>query len=394
MNYSTFLLYFITTAGQPAFLLGFQLHVHHVMTKPFCQNSRYAGAFARRIYHDENNRRSRPFVLYSELGNSENELSTSQSIDASTDVDDSNINDTIAAAEEISNINTERIINACLLFAAFGFAAHTILDVDHGMTRGWTQKEIMLRLPYDNWRNYENSLVNQPIWTKTSINVIIYLLGDWLSQTVFKKKDILDFDASRTLKNGFIGMCFGPIVAEYYEFSDWILPVEVGINRIYKILMDQTIYLGVKCSIYIAAVGLLNGESVDQVKENVSARIKPVMFTAWKFWPFVHCITYGLIPAQHRILWVNSVDLVWNAILAALSRDEEMIDESIAIEQNEALVADSNNSTGVEHTTIRFDEQIGHVSKSMNSNVLFTDSIKGSGTKQIFVEEKGEITSV
>jgi len=255
-------------------------------------------------------------VLYSELGNSENELSTSQSIDASTDVDDSNINDTIAAAEEISNINTERIINACLLFAAFGFAAHTILDVDHGMTRGWTQKEIMLRLPYDNWRNYENSLVNQPIWTKTSINVIIYLLGDWLSQTVFKKKDILDFDASRTLKNGFIGMCFGPIVAEYYEFSDWILPVEVGINRIYKILMDQTIYLGVKCSIYIAAVGLLNGESVDQVKENVSARIKPVMFTAWKFWPFVHCITYGLIPAQHRILWVNSVDLVWNAILA------------------------------------------------------------------------------
>jgi len=386
MNYSTFLLYFITTAGQPAFLFGFQLHVHDVMTKPLCLNSRYTGAFTRRIYHDENHRRSRPFVSYSELGNSENELSASQSIDASTDIDDSNINDTIAAVEEISNINAERIINACLLFAAFGFAAHTILDVDHGMTRGWTQKEIVLRLPYDNWRNYENSLVNQPIWTKTSINVIIYLLGDWLSQTVFRKKDILDFDASRTLKNGFIGMCFGPIVAEYYEFSDWILPVEVGINRIYKILMDQTIYLSVKCSIYIAAVGLLNGESVDQAKENVSARIKPVMFTAWKFWPFVHCITYGLIPAQHRILWVNSVDLVWNAILAALCRDEEVIDESIAIEQNEALATDSNNSTGVEHTTIRIDEQIGHVSESMNSNVRLTASVKKSGIKQIFVE--------
>jgi len=150
----------------------------------------------------------------------------------------------------------------------------------------------------------------------SSINVIIYLLGDWLSQTVFNDQNLLDFDATRTFKNGFIGLCFGPLVAEYYEFSDWILPMDVGINRVYKILMDQTIYLFVKCSIYIAAVGLLNGESLTQAKENVSSRIKTVMLTAWKFWPFAHCITYGLIPPQHRILWVNSVDLVWNAILA------------------------------------------------------------------------------
>ena len=76
-----------------------------------------------------------------------------------------------------------------------------------------------------------------------------------------------------------------------------------------------------------------------------------------------------------------------------MSRDEEMIDESIAIEQNEALATDSNNSTGVEHTTIRIDEQIGHVSESMSSNVRLTPSVKGSGIKQIFVEGE-EITSV
>ena len=219
-------------------------------------------------------------------------------------------------------IATDRIVNALILACAFGYAIHTILDVNHGMTRGWTQKEIVLRMPYDNWRNYENSLASSPIWTKTTINVIIYLLGDWLSQTVFNKKNLLDFDAARTFKNGFIGMCFGPLVAEYYEFSDWILPVEVGMNRLYKIVMDQTVYLGIKCSIYIAAVTILNGEGFQKANENVRTRIKPVMFTAWKFWPFVHCITYGFIPAQHRILWVNSVDLVWNAILAALSRGD------------------------------------------------------------------------
>ena len=125
----------------------------------------------------------------------------------------------------------------------------------------------------------------------------------------------------RTLRNGLIGLGFGPLVHEYYLFSDHILPVEGGIiNRLEKILMDQTIYLTVKCSIYIMAVGLLNGEEFESAVNNVKSRIKGIVFTAWKFWPLVHCVTYGLIPARHRILWVNCVDLVWNAILATMSR--------------------------------------------------------------------------
>lgn len=184
------------------------------------------------------------------------------------------------------------------------------------MTRGWSQAEILTRIPFDNWRSYEDSLSESPIFTKTAINVIIYLLGDWLSQTLFQKRNVLDFDALRTMRNGLIGLCFGPLVHEYYEFSDKILPVDVGINRVYKIFMDQTIYLSVKCSIYIMAVGVLNGSTFDEAKENVKEKIIPIMFTAWRFWPLVHCVTYGFIPARHRILWVNCVDLVWNAILA------------------------------------------------------------------------------
>ena len=213
--------------------------------------------------------------------------------------------------------NTQKIINAVFLAVSFGYALYEVLNIDHGMTRGWTASEIAMRIPLDNWENYESSLANKPVFTKTLINVIIYLLGDWLSQTVFQKKNVLEFDIQRTLRNGFIGLCFGPLVHEYYQFSDTILPPEDGmVTRLEKILMDQTIYLTVKCSIYISAVGLLSGESWPTVQQKVKDKIVPICFTAWKFWPLVHCITYGLIPARHRILWVNSVDLVWNAILA------------------------------------------------------------------------------
>lgn len=34
---------------------------------------------------------------------------------------------------------------------------------------------------------------------------------------------------------------------------------------------------------------------------------------------------HSLIPAQHRILWVNCVDLVWNAILASQAQRKESV---------------------------------------------------------------------
>ena len=231
------------------------------------------------------------------------------------------------SSEKVAVLGEEfqkKAMNACVLALCFGFVTYLVLNVDSGMTRGWTMTEKAMRIPLDNWSSYESSLNTQPIFTKTMINVVIYLLGDWLSQTLFVKKNILDFDAGRTFRNGFIGMVFGPLVHEYYEFSDHILPVDQVVNRFYKIIMDQTIYIGTKCSIYIIAVNMLAGESWEYSTDMVKEKLKGIMFTAWKFWPLVHCVTYGAIPAQHRILWVNCVDLFWNAILALkTSKDDD-----------------------------------------------------------------------
>lgn len=235
---------------------------------------------------------------------------------------------------------TPKLFNGFLLIACFGFATYAILNVDAGMTRGWSISEKAMRIPLDNWASYESSLNTQPIVTKTTINVIIYLLGDWLSQTVFVKKNVLEFDAFRTLRNGLIGLVFGPLVHEYYEFSDYILPVDVGMNRLYKIFMDQTIYLSVKCSVYIVAVNVLAGESLEYSIQTAKEKILGIMFTAWRFWPLVHCITYGAIPARHRILWVNCVDLFWNAILALKTSSND--DEN-----------DEKNNGGIQNVEIR-----------------------------------------
>ena len=227
-----------------------------------------------------------------------------------------------------------------------------------------------MRIPLDTWSSYEVALEEKPVVTETIINVVIYLLGDWLSQTAFSKKNVLEFDALRTLRNGFIGLCFGPLVVYYYQFSDHILPLDGGLtNRIAKILMDQTIYLSVKCSMYIMAVGVLQGDSVATAAQNVKDKIKGIVFTAWKFWPLVHCITYSVIPAQHRILWVNMVDLVWNAILATISQkdapvengqEEEVDPATLALEADLTLLQDTLPPPVMPDSSASSDVVVGH----------------------------------
>ena len=59
---------------------------------------------------------------------------------------------------------------------------------------------------------------------------------------------------------------------------------------------------------------------------------------SWKFWPIIHCITYSVIPAKHRILWVNSVDLVWNAILSSAAQRDSVFEEVDGVEEESSSV--------------------------------------------------------
>lgn len=79
---------------------------------------------------------------------------------------------------------------------------------------------------------------------------------------------------------------------------------------------------------------------METAKTNVKDRIVGIVTTAWKFWPLVHCLTYTVVPAQHRILWVNCVDLFWNAILASMTgaktnHEESELNENIRHSQED-----------------------------------------------------------
>eukprot|EP00591_Stephanopyxis_turris_P004463 CAMPEP_0195525368 /NCGR_PEP_ID=MMETSP0794_2-20130614/25796_1 /TAXON_ID=515487 /ORGANISM="Stephanopyxis turris, Strain CCMP 815" /LENGTH=81 /DNA_ID=CAMNT_0040655823 /DNA_START=822 /DNA_END=1067 /DNA_ORIENTATION=- len=43
----------------------------------------------------------------------------------------------------------------------------------------------------------------------------------------------------------------------------------------------------------------------------------PLLVSGFKLWPLAHCITYGVVPVEHRLLWVDLVEIIWVTILAS-----------------------------------------------------------------------------
>mmetsp|Transcript_19506 Transcript_19506/g.50360 ORF Transcript_19506/g.50360 Transcript_19506/m.50360 type:complete len:97 (+) Transcript_19506:1-291(+) len=87
--------------------------------------------------------------------------------------------------------------------------------------------------------------------------------------------------------------------------------------------MDQTVYAAFKYTMYVGLRELLSGTPVGDAAREATSSTWPLLQRGWRFWPAVHVITYSVIPPRHRVLWVNSADLVWVTILSLFKSSEE-----------------------------------------------------------------------
>ena len=67
---------------------------------------------------------------------------------------------------------------------------------------------------------------------------------------------------------------------------------------------------------YIVLLGIMQLQKPSQVWADIKRTTIPLVVSGLKRWPLAHCITYGLIPVENRLLWVDLVEIVWVTILA------------------------------------------------------------------------------
>lgn len=238
--------------------------------------------------------------------------------------------------KEFDRVAVDRAINATLVLAAGSFAITKLLTIDHDYWHGWTIFEILRYAPQHNWLAYEEALKTNPVLAKMVISGVVYSIGDWIAQC-FEGKPLFEFDRARMLRSGLVGFSLhGSLSHYYYHFCEALFPFDDWWVVPAKVAFDQTVWSGIWNSIYFTLLGVLRLESPLNIFTELKATFWPMLTAGWKLWPFAHLITYGVIPVEQRLLWVDCVELVWVTILSTYSNEksEARISEVVPVEAN------------------------------------------------------------
>lgn len=195
-----------------------------------------------------------------------------------------------------------------------------LLHLNHVMH---TVPSTLAHLPSLAWDSYQSVLARHPIATKAGTSAFVYALGDILAQTSAAGKDSSEqkLDVSRVLKSLVAGgVGHGPLSHVWYnvseEFFHNIVHWTAWWSFMPKIVVDQFVWGPIWTTIYLGMIGMMNRDSSKDIQQSVQTNLWPLIVDGLKLWPLAHCVTYGLIPVENRLLWVDLVEIVWVSILA------------------------------------------------------------------------------
>ncbi|KAK4386050.1 hypothetical protein Sango_2475600 [Sesamum angolense] len=190
--------------------------------------------------------------------------------------------------------SSDSLLNAAIVLGAGSLAITKLLTIDHDYWHGWTLYEVLRYAPEHNWNAYEEALKTHPC---------------------YEGKPLFEFDRTRMFRSGLVGFTLhGSLSHYYYQFCEALFPSKDWWVVPAKVAFDQSVWAAVWNSIYYVALGFLRLESPVNIFGELKSTFWPMLTAGWKLWPFAHLITYGVIPVEQRLLWVDCVELIWKLL--------------------------------------------------------------------------------
>lgn len=216
----------------------------------------------------------------------------------------------------ISTPASRQALDGIFLLVTVGAIAYQLLTMHD--TRGWAPSEIMFHLPVDTWDVYTQHLRENPILTKALTSGTVYTIGDVISQRT--ENNGMELDRMRVLRSCLAGLIgHGPLSHVWYNVCDFSFEQVLHLSAAWwplKILVDQTVWGPIWNNTYIVLLGLMKREQLPTIWGDMRRTTVPLIVSGLKLWPLAHCVTYGLMPKENRLLWVDMVEILWVSILA------------------------------------------------------------------------------
>lgn len=162
------------------------------------------------------------------------------------------------------------------------------------------------------FRAYNRIMVKQPFLTQCVTCGLLVASGDVISQKVIENQPQLNIE--RTVKFAAFGLLYiGPAISIWYRFLDRSFGVKKFLLKPWqKVIADQTIFSPQINLLAIPVLGLLNSNSLEQMKDNVRNNYVDIMIANYKIWPAVQMVNFYLVPLNYRVVFASFFSLIWN----------------------------------------------------------------------------------
>mmetsp|Transcript_30646 Transcript_30646/g.50794 ORF Transcript_30646/g.50794 Transcript_30646/m.50794 type:complete len:421 (-) Transcript_30646:663-1925(-) len=214
-------------------------------------------------------------------------------------------------------------VNGVLIASLLAFTIFNLVTANADYARGWTWDEYLMRMPGDNLMRYETSASAHPILTKALTSMTAYGVGDFTTQ-VLQGRTLETVDLRRSSRSAFAGFIgHGPLCHFWIEWMEANLSFDdAWWNFIPKVIADQTgwsLYLN---AMYVLITKGLQLKPPGEIIKDIKTTCVPALMAGWRFWPFVHCISFSsLLPVTFKLLFIDVMEVIWVTILARVTQD-------------------------------------------------------------------------
>jgi len=235
--------------------------------------------------------------------------------------------------ENFRQMDFDEAVNRFTIFAAIVGVGVLLYNIDASVPHKGvaTLQELLSRVPLEAFDSYESVLKESPIATKAATSATVYTIGDVISQRA-EGISVGELDRPRILRSLLAGLIgHGPLSHYWFTILDNFFENFLHITQWWaffpKVVVDQISWGPFWNNTYILLIGLMKLDSFQNIWSDMKRTTIPLIVSGLKLWPLAHCVTYGLVPQENRLLWVDFVEILWVTILAtqaaAASGDRE-----------------------------------------------------------------------
>ncbi len=180
----------------------------------------------------------------------------------------------------------------------------------------------------DAWNSYLDALEANPLLVKSITAGVILGAADLSGQAIqqatseseLESADSSSVDIARFLRFAFFGFILqAPWNHFYYLLLDGALPPTEDpftSTTAIKVVIDQFVQAPIFTVIIFAFLGVLEGKSLDNIKEQLDEDYVDTMLANWKLWVPATAVNIAFCPPILRVLFLNVVFFFWSIFLS------------------------------------------------------------------------------